>query len=130
HLRREKANEKMVESVKEQIAGLTTLEEIAEKLGTTVSTQSGVSFGAPGSRSFDPKFVGAVTGAEVNKLTGPIAGNIGVYVFNVDSRETGAFFTEDDAKQRQQQSFSLQIQRLPAILEKMSEVKDNRAKFF
>jgi peptidyl-prolyl cis-trans isomerase D len=130
HLRREKANEKMVESVKEQIAGLTSLEEIAEKLGTTVSTQSGVSFGAPGSRSFDPKFVGAVTGAEVNKLTGPIAGNIGVYVFNVDSRETGAFFTEDDAKQRQQQSFSLQIQRLPAILEKMSEVKDNRAKFF
>lgn len=129
-LRREKANEKMAAAVKEQIAGLTSLDEVAEKLGTTISTQSGVSFGAPGSRSFDPKFVGAVAGAEVNQLTGPFAGSVGVYVFNVTSRDTGAFFTEDDAKKTQAEKFAFQIQRLPTILEKMANVKDNRYKFF
>ncbi len=48
-IRREKAQEKALAKVKEQVAGLSTLGEIAEKLGTTVSTQTGISFGAHGS---------------------------------------------------------------------------------
>lgn len=129
-LRREKSNEKVLATIKEQVSGLNSLEAIAEKLGTTVSTQSGVSFGAAGSRTFDPKFVGAVSGAPVNTLVGPIAGNVGVYIFNVDSRETGAFFTEDDAKQQQNQAFARQVQMIPFILSELAEVEDNRAKFF
>ena len=129
-IRREKSNEKVLAKIKEQVSGLNSLEAIAEKLGTTVSKQSGVSFGSPGSRTFDPKFIGAVAGASENTLTGPIAGNVGVYVFSVDSRETGAFFTEDDAKQQQNQAFSYQVQMLPSILGKLSGVVDNRAKFF
>ncbi len=129
-IRREKANDKLAATVREQIAGLTNLEEIADKLGTTVSRQSGVSFGSPGAQSFDPKFIGSVAGADLNTLYGPVAGTIGVYMFEVTSRETGSFFTEDDAKNRQNQSFAFQIQMLPSIFEKKAGVKDNRAKFF
>lgn len=129
-LRREKASEKVLAKIKEQVSGLTSLEAVAEKLGTTVSTQSGVSFGSPGSRTFDPKFIGAVTGAPENTLIGPVAGNVGVYIFTVDSRETGAFFTEDDAKQQQNQFFAYQVQMIPTILGKIAKVVDNRAKFF
>ena len=129
-IRKEKAQEKAVAKVKEQIAGLTTLGEIAEKLGTTISAQTGVSFGAPGSQSFDPKFIGYVCGAEPNTLVGPVAGNVGVYIFKVDKRDTGAFFTEDDAKARSNQALGYQVQMIPAILEKNANVKDNRAKFF
>ncbi|MFA6333972.1 MAG: SurA N-terminal domain-containing protein [Bacteroidales bacterium] len=129
-LKREKANEKMVENVQEQVKGMTNMDEIAAKLGTTVNKQNGVSFGAVGSQSFDPKFVGSVAGAKVSTLVGPIGGNVGVYIFNVDARQTGAFFTEDDAKARKNQIFGYQIQMLPSILEKAADVKDHRAKFF
>jgi peptidyl-prolyl cis-trans isomerase D len=129
-LRRDKANEKLVASVKEKTTGLTSLEAIAEVLGTTVSKQTGVSFGAPGSQQFDPKFIGFVAGATPNTLVGPVAGNIGAYIFTVDSRETGAFFTEDDAKARANQVFGYQVQMIPTILEKAAKVVDNRAKFF
>lgn len=129
-LRKEKANEKLVASVKEKTAGLTSLDAIAEALGTTVSKQTGVSFGAPGSQQFDPKFIGFVAGATPNTLVGPVAGNIGAYIFTVDSRETGAFFTEDDAKARTNQVLGYQVQMIPAILEKAAKVIDNRAKFF
>ncbi|PKO97470.1 MAG: hypothetical protein CVU12_00360 [Bacteroidetes bacterium HGW-Bacteroidetes-7] len=129
-IRREKANEKLVASIKEKTNGLTSLEAIAEALGTTVSKQTGVSFGAPGSQQFDPKFIGFVAGATPNTLVGPVAGNIGAYIFTVDSRETGAFFTEDDAKARSNQVFGYQVQMIPTILEKAAKVIDNRAKFF
>jgi peptidyl-prolyl cis-trans isomerase D len=129
-LRRVKSQEKMRDNVKERIAGLTSLEEIADKLGTTVSNQSGVSFGAPGSQSFDPKFIGYVAGAGESTLVGPVAGSVGVYIFKVDSRDTGSFFTEDDAKMRSNQMLNYQIQMLPAILEKNAKVKDHRTRFF
>ena len=129
-IRREKANEKLVASIKEKTSGLTSLEAIAEALGTTVSKQTGVSFGAPGSQQFDPKFIGFVAGATPSTLVGPVAGNIGAYIFTVDSRETGAFFTEDDAKARSNQVFGYQVQMIPTILEKAAKVIDNRAKFF
>ncbi len=129
-IRREKANEKLVESLREKSAGMNSLEEIAEALGTSVSRQTGISFGAPGSQQFDPKFIGYVTGAELNKLVGPVAGTVAAYFYKVDSRETGAFFTEDDAKARSNQAFSYQLQMIPQILEKKANVKDNRAKFF
>jgi len=129
-LKREKTNEKMLASIKEQVKGITNLEEIAAKLGTTVSKQSGISFGAVGSQSFDPKFVGAIAGAKENTLVGPVGGNIGVYIFNVDARQTGAFFTENDAKARANQMFGYQVQMLPSVLEKAADVKDYRARFF
>ena len=129
-LQREKSNEKFYQKVKEMVAGTATLEEMAAKLGTTVSTQSGISFGALGSQTFDPYFIGAVAGAKENTLTGPLKGNIGVYIFNVDARQTGAFFTENDAKSRLQQIFSYKLQQLQGIFEKGAEVQDHRARFF
>ena len=75
-------------------------------------------------------FVGAVAGAKENTLTGPVGGNVGVYFFYVDARQTGAFYTEDDAKAKANQMLGYQIQMLPSVLEKEAHVKDNRARFF
>ncbi|MCK9304730.1 MAG: peptidylprolyl isomerase, partial [Bacteroidales bacterium] len=129
-LKTEKSNAKMVESVKEKVAGMTSLEEMASALNSMVSKQSGVSFGSLGSQAFDLRFVGAVSGATENTITGPVGGNVGVYIFRVDSRETGGFFTEDDAKARSMQLFSYQMQMLLPTMEKLASVKDTRAKFF
>jgi peptidyl-prolyl cis-trans isomerase D len=129
-LKREKSNEKMLAKVKEEVKGMTNIEEIAAKLGTTVNKQSGISFGAIGSQSFDPIFIGSVAGAKENTLTGPVKGNVGIYIFNVDARQTGAFFTENDAKAKASQMFSYQLQLLQGVFEKGGEVKDHRARFF
>ena len=89
----EKYAEKRRSEVAEQIAGLTDLEAIAEKLGTSVSTQNDVAFASMSARSMDPKFVGAIAAAPEGKVCGPVAGSIGVYVFKVNGRETGSFYT-------------------------------------
>jgi len=129
-LKREKSNEKMLAKVKEEVKGMTNIEEIAAKLGTTVSKQGGISFGAMGSQSFDPIFIGSVAGAKENTLAGPVKGNVGIYIFNVDARQTGAFFTENDAKAKANQMFTYQLQLLQGVFEKGGEVKDHRARFF
>ena len=69
-----------------------------------------------------------VIGTDV--VAGPVAGNVGVYVFKVTGRETGSFYTEDDARIKQAQVEAYQVNSLPAIFMKRADVKDNRARFY
>lgn len=125
----EKYAEKRQGEVAEQIAGLTDLEAIAEKLGTSVSTQNDVAFASMGARSLDPKFVGAIAAAPEGQISGPVAGSYGVYVFKVNGRETGAYYTEDDALSAQARIDQYHQQMLlPVMTDKA--VTDRRAKFY
>ena len=126
----DKYAEKRQGEVAEQIAGMTDLEAIAEKLGTTVSTQSDVAFASMSARSLDPKFVGAIAAAPEGKISGPVAGSYGVYVFKVDGRETGSFYTESDAKNANAQILSYTTQMIVPVMMQDADVKDNRARFF
>ena len=126
----EKRAEKKAAEVAEQIAGLETLEAVAEALGTTVSTKDGVAFSSMNSQGLDPKFIGAASVAEDGKISGPVAGNIGVYVYKVTGRETGSFFTEDDAKTRDSQMSQYAAQMVVPTMMDDADVKDNRARFF
>ena len=125
----EKAGEKKAAEVAEKIAGLGSMEAIAEALGTAVSTKEGVAFSSLTSQGLDPKFIGAASVAEDGVICGPVAGNIGVYVYKVTGRDAGSFYTEDDAKARDAQMAMYSTQVLVPV---MSEdvVKDNRARFF
>ena len=126
----EKRAEKKAAEVAEKIAGLEDMAAIAEALGTTVSTKDGVAFSSLTSQGLDPKFIGAASVAEDGKICGPVAGNIGVYVYKVTGRDTGAFFTEDDAKARDAQMTQYSTQMLVPTMMEDADVKDNRARFF
>ena len=130
YLASEKEAAKKVAEVSEKIAGLTDLEAIAEVLGTNVSSQSGVAFSSLTSQGLDPKFIGAASVAEEGKICGPIAGGIGVYVFKVTGRDTGAFYTEDDAKVRDAQMAQIYTQTILSTMMEEADVKDNRARFY
>ena len=130
YLASEKEAAKKVAEVSEKIAGLTDLEAIAEVLGTNVSTQTGVAFSSLTSQGLDPKFIGAASVAEEGKICGPIAGGIGVYVFKVTGRDTGAFYTEDDAKVRDAQMAQIYTQTILSTMMEEADVKDNRARFY
>ena len=129
-LYREKAGEKKAAEVAEKIAGLTDMQAIAEALGATVSTKEGVAFSSMTSQGLDPKFIGAASVAEDGKICGPLAGNVGVYVYKVTGRDTGAFYTEEDAKNQDAQMTQYSTQMLVPVMMEEAEVKDNRARFF
>jgi peptidyl-prolyl cis-trans isomerase D len=126
----EKYGEKKAAEVAEKIAGLTDMEAIAEALNTTVSTKDGVAFASLNAQSLDPKFVGAASVAEEGKICGPLAGSIGVYVYKVTGRDTGAFYTEDDAKARDAQMVQYTTQMVVPVMMDDADVKDNRARFY
>ena len=126
----EKLAVKMTDETAKQIQGLNTIEEVAEKLNTSVSTSTDVSFSSLSSQSLDPKFVGAVAAAPEHKICGPVAGTIGVYVFEVTSRDTGAFYTEDDAANLKMQMNQYNAQMIIPVMEEATNYKDNRARFF
>ena len=111
------------------IEGATTLEAVAEKLNTTVSTLSDVTFSTSSAPSTEPSFIGAVAAAKEGVLSAPIPGMIGAYIFQVNSRETGAYYTEDDAQAAQDRINAYHAQMLlPVMTEKT--VDDNRARFY
>ena len=129
-LYREKLAEKKEAEIAEKVAGLEDMQAVAEALGTTVSTKDGIAFSSMTSQGLDPKFIGAASVAEEGKISGPVAGNIGVYVYKVTGRETGSFFTEDDAKTRDAQMSQYSAQMIVPTMMDDAEVKDNRARFF
>lgn len=129
-LTNEKRAEKMKAQVAEKIAGLTDLNAIADTLGQAISTKEGITFGSMSGNSTEPAFIGAVAGAEPGVVIGPVAGNMGIYVLRVDDRETGSFYTEDDAKIKAAQVRNYQINSIPYIFTERAEVVDNRARFF
>lgn len=127
------ATEKKLEAMKadaaSKIQGCKTMEEVAEALGTTVSHNDGVSFGSQ-FQQLDNKFVGAIANAEEGKICGPVAGDIGVYVFQVAKKNEGSFFTEADAKSAVAQKGSYAANILQSVLVDEADVKDYRARFF
>ena len=126
----EKIGEKKAAEVAEKINGLTDMQAIAEALGTTVSTKDGIAFSSFAAQGLDPKFIGAASVAEDGVISGPVAGNIGVYVYKVTGRDAGAFFTEDDAKARDAQMAQYSTQMVVPVMMDDAEVKDNRARFY
>ena len=129
-LYREKLGVKRAAEIAEKISGLTDMQAIADTLGTTVSTKDGIAFASLTSQGLDPKFIGAVSVAEPGKISAPLAGNVGVYVYKVTAHDTGAFYTEDDAKTRDAQMSQYSLQMLVPVMMQDADVKDNRARFY
>jgi len=129
-LRREKEVKKLAEELKLLMAQASDIDELAELAGTGVSRQTGIAFGSLGAQQLDPKFIGAVAGAQEHKLLGPVEGAIGVYAFTVEGRQAGAFYTEEDAQRQQQQTINQQSQMAIYVHSRVAKVDDRRAKFF
>ncbi len=126
----EKKGQKVAEETKALVAGASDINAIAEKLGTTVSSKSGIAFSALTTQQLDPKFIGAIASAKEGEVSGPVVGEVGVYYFVVNGKEVGAFYTEDDARLRKTQEFNYMSRMLPAIMTEAAGVVDQRYKFF
>ena len=126
----QKLGEKKAAEVAEKIAGLDSMQAIADTLDTTVSTREGISFSSYMSQGLDPVFIGAVSVAPEGVISAPLAGSVGVYVYKVLSHDTGSSFTEDDVKSRAAQMAYYSSQSLLPVMMQDADVEDNRARFF
>ena len=126
----ELASEKAAERLAEKVKGLNDLQTIADTLHTVVSSDVDVRFATMAGQGLDPKFIGAVSVAPEGVIGGPVAGTIGTYFFQVKSRDMGAFYTEEDAKNNALQMDSYNAQMILPVMMQEADVKDRRARFF
>ena len=113
--------------VAEKIAGATTMEEVAERLGVPVDHRDALSLA---SSNVEPALIGAISAAEPGQVFGPVAGVMGTYVVCVANKETGAFYTENDAKNLATQKAQYLSQLILPVMQEYDNVKDNRERFF
>ncbi len=122
-----KMQETKCKEMADQIAGVQSLEDAAEKLGTTVEHREALSLG---SSSVEPALLGAIAAAKEGEIYGPVAGQIGTYLVRVNSKELGSFYTEDDAKALANQKAQYLTQMIVPVMQDYDNVKDNRERFF
>ena len=120
------------EKVAADIAGLGSIEEIAQKLGVEVDHDPAMSLSLMSAYGADPAFAGAVFASKDNPgvISKPVAGAMGTYVFKVNSVENGASFTGNDADMTAQRMAAMSAQGIIDIMASKGVVKDNRDRFF
>lgn len=125
-----KASEKAAADIAQKIQGISDLQAIADTLHSSVSTGVDVRFASLAGQGLDPKFIGAASVAPEGKICGPVAGTIGTYIFKVNSRDTGSFYTEDDARNAATQMNNYTTQMILPVMMMESDVRDHRARFY
>ena len=126
----QKASEKTAADIAQKIQGISDLQAIADTLHSSVSTGVDVRFASLAGQGLDPKFIGAASVAPEGKICGPVAGTIGTYIFKVNSRDTGSFYTEDDARNAATQMNNYTTQMILPVMMMESDVRDHRARFY
>ena len=122
-----KMREAEARKVAEKIAGATSIEEAAERLGVSVEHRDALSLA---STNMEPALLGAVAAAKEGVLSAPVSGMMGTYVVCVSNKETGSFYSENDAKNYAMQKAQYLSQMIPSVMQEYDNVKDNRERFF
>jgi peptidyl-prolyl cis-trans isomerase D len=123
----EKMREAETKKVAEKIAGATTIEEVAERLGVSVEHRDALSLS---STNMEPALLGAVAAAKEGVVSAPVSGVMGAYVVCVSNKATGSFYSENDAKNYAMQKAQYLSQMIPSVMQEYDNVKDNRERFF
>jgi peptidyl-prolyl cis-trans isomerase D len=133
-------DQKKTDEIIKKLNGKTTLETVAAVYGKEILTagqDSSITFKSQviNGIGYEPKLIGAsFNKANMNKVSEPIAGKTGVYVFKLNGIASKAANTPEQAKQfRTDQTAGLRSQATLNWFEglrKKATVKDNRSKFY
>ena len=132
-------NEKKKVLLSEKAAGFmtnaTNLQEVASSSGGEVKSALGLIYSNPSVTGigYEPKVVAAAFGTATGKLKGPIAGETGVYVIQVDNMSDLGSPGNYAQQQQQLKTTFLTTTNFGAILNDLKEradIKDNRYTFY
>lgn len=135
-LRRELINDKKAETIMAEMNSLKcdSLSQCAEQLHTVVQSVNYVNFATPRISGIgaEPALNAQAPTAELNKISGPVKGNGGVYLFKVTQKHPStAEFNLEQQKQTMamQNSYYYMYQSVQALRDK-AEVEDYRIRFY
>lgn len=135
-LKRELINEKKAELIMADLKDLKcdSLAQCAEKMNTVVQSVKFVNFATPriSGVGLEPALNVQAPMAELNKISGPVKGNMGVYLFKVTEKHpaTAEFNPEQQKQMMSMQSSYLYMYRSVQALRDAAEVEDYRIRFY
>jgi len=133
---KEKKGEYLSQKLQEEITNNPTLDKLATATNQTVGEANDISFASNtvGSIGFEPALVGTVAAWPANKLSKPVIGNAGVYVFETTSVQEPKEADETSLSYQKNRMMSMYAMRANyetfEALKKLAKIKDNRAKFY
>jgi peptidyl-prolyl cis-trans isomerase D len=124
----------LTEKMNKSLQGATSIEQLAQKLGKTAVAAQNIVFANPiiPGLAQENKVIGAVFGAQVNKLSKAIEGDKGVYAFVVNGFYNPAPIG-NTFKQKETMMLGITQRSLGSAfqaLQDKSDIKDNRVKFY
>ena len=122
-------NKKKAAIIKEKLEG-SSLEEIAKANNTSVRTASNVTLKSPtlSGVGLEPKIVGAMYNAEVNKLYNALEGDKGVFTFKVTNRELPTALPNYDSNRKRIAEARKRLTfKMYEAIKAASDIEDNRA---
>ncbi|TKC13050.1 peptidylprolyl isomerase [Pedobacter polaris] len=124
----------LTEKLNKALSGTSSIDAVAQKIGKTVTPVQNMVFSNPiiPGQAQENKVVGAVFGSQVGKLSKPVEGDKGVYVFTVDGFTNPAPIG-NTFKQKETMILGVTQRSLGAAfqaLQEKSDIKDNRVKFY
>lgn len=135
-LRTELVNQKKGEKIAAELAAknLTSVDAYAQAMNSSVDSVKFVSFGTRriSGIGVEPKMNAMVSLAETDRVSAPVEGNNGVYVFEVyaKNKENKTFNEADEVRALDaSNAYRIQYQAIQSLVNK-AEVEDNRIRFY
>ncbi|MBC7654258.1 MAG: SurA N-terminal domain-containing protein [Oligoflexus sp.] len=115
-------------------SGATSLAQIAQKMGAQVTPVENIVFANPiiPGVAQENKVIGSIFGSQPNKVSKPIEGDRGIYVYTVKSFTNPAPLANVlKVKEQMEQAIAQQVDgAVFEVLKQKAKVKDNRANFY
>jgi len=122
------------ESLEKALKGSTSIDQVAQKVSKPVIPVQNLVFANPilPGASQENKLVGSVFGSQVGKLSQPVEGQSGVYVYVVDGFTNPAPLA-NTYKQKEMMMQSISQRAMGSAFQSLqdkTDIKDNRVKFY
>jgi len=125
-------NEKKAALISDKLKGA-SLEGIASSNNTTVRTSDGLTLKSPtlSGIGFEPKIVGAMYNAPINKVINSVEGDRGVYAFKVTSKELPTALPNYDSNRKRISEARKRLTfKMYEAIKNASNIEDNRANMY
>lgn len=131
-IRKEKKAQQIMQRLQQEMNATPSLDLLAQKESTQVDTVYDITFAsyALPTAGFEPAVIAAATVSPVQKLTGPVKGNNGVFVLQVFAENTQEV-SREMVSSRLENSYLNRANFEPVnVLKKLANIKDMRSKFY
>ncbi len=130
----DKKAQMMIKNMGAAMTTAQTLPALAASLKLKMDTATNLNFYSNGAGSLtnEPTIIGAATASQANKLSAPLQGKMGVYVFtvsNIQQRNDPFVLQNEEESLNSKQNYMLPYIMFQVLKDK-ADIQDNRARFF